>query len=552
MISLTDNQALDRQIVGAKAASLSRIHSLGFRIPPGFIFENSYSESLVARAGLQKRIQWLQEEGPLLKETYVLELGADIAQQLQGTSLPPAFAQDLERCFDQLGGGSTTLICRSSGLMEDSVHEAFPGMYLSETGLTSLAALRQAVMKCVCSLFQPKALRYWLRLQGSRSKFSMGLIVQHCIHTTCAGVMFYWNPETILIEGVRGSGQLLMSGHIRPVCYRKNVRGAWDMAGGATEMDHLLGTEQLQELARVGELASHEWKSPVDIEFGFHGKSSSPYIFQCRPVTRALPGEGKGKSAGLPRINSYQGVSCAPGIVRGLALDPGIGGLVPEDSSKPIALLESLTERNYDLMFDVKGIVTEQVGSQLNHLSIACRELGIPYVSGIDQARIRLHGRGVVMDGKNGIVSLELDTFPHYEKNATVQPSEFSRTNFVYLPFFEDGRWDTQESRRWIFRGGLFLVIEALYHSKTEQDLLECMIRLLSEILGTKKNSGSMTLCLPRLSPEECSIVNQSLTGGAFSRETLERIFQKVCEEGKRRFGVTLHIEPCPESEKNS
>ena len=549
MISLTDNQAPDRQLVGAKAASLSRIHSLGFRIPPGFIFEKSYSESLVDRAGLQKRIQWLQEEGPLLRETYVLELGADISQRLQETPLPSAFAQDLERCFDLLGGGSTALICRSSGLMEDSEHGAFPGIYLSETRLTSLAALQKAAINCVCSLFQPKALRYWLRLQGSQTTFSMGLIVQHFVNTTGAGVMFYWNPEAILIEAVGGNGILLMSGQTRPVCYRKNkdIRGTWEVTGEECGMDDLLETEQLQELARIGELASQEWKSPVDIEFGFHGKSGSPYIFQCRPVTKELPGEGIGKSAGLLQINSSQGVSCAPGMVRGLAVDPDRGGLVPEDSSKPIALLESLTERNYDLIFDVKGIVTEQVGSHLNHLSIACRELGIPYVSGIDQARTRFHGRRVVVDGKRGMVSLELGDFPHYEKSGTVSASGLSGKNLSYLPYFKEGGGCTQENGRFLFSGGLYLILEALYHSNTEQELLEYMLRQLSETFGKEEEAESMTVCLPRLSSEEYAILNQSIEGSGFSQERLERIFQKICEEVKRRFGVTLYLERCPE-----
>jgi pyruvate,water dikinase len=547
VISLTANQVLDQRLVGAKAASLSRIHSLGCRIPPGFIFEASYCESLIAHAGLQERLQWLQKHGPLLKEAYVLELGAEIVQQLRGTPLPPEFEQDLERCFDMLGGGDTALICRSSCLMEDAGNAAFPGIFLSETGLVSLAALQRAVMNCVCSLFRPKALRYWLRLQGAQPQFSMGLIIQHFVNTTCAGVMFYWNPETILIEGVRGSGKLLMAGQTRPVCYRKDTRGTWEMTGGEREMGDLLKTKRLQELMRIAELASEAWESPVDIEFGFHGKSDSSYIFQCRPVTRELPGEGTNHFAGLPGKISIQGVGCAPGIARGKAVDPGRGGLVPEGSSKPIALLESLTERNYDLIFDVKGIVTEQVGSQLNHLSIACRELGIPYVSGIEEARTRFHGRQVIVDGPRGTVSLGSDDFSHCEKSATVAHSGALETNLAYLPYFKEQRRYSRESGRSIFTGGLYLILEALYHSRTEQDLLEFMIQQLRETLGSEKGSGSMTLSLPRLSSEECSVLNQSIKGSPFSQETLERIFQKICEEGKRRFGVTFSFHDCPE-----
>ena len=151
------------------------------------------------------------------------------------------------------------------------------------------------------------------------------------------------------------------------------------------------------------------------------------------------------------------------------------------------------------------------------------------------------------MDGKSGIVSLEADDFPHYEKNATVQPSAFIQANLFYLPYFNHGRWDTQGTQRPIFRGGLYLILEALYHSKTEQDFLGYMIRRMSETFGKEKEAESMIFRLPRLSSEEYSILNQSIEGSGFTQERLERIFQKICEDVKKRLGVTLYLERCPE-----
>lgn len=545
MISLTDNHVPDHRLVGAKAVSLSRMRSLGCWVPPGFLFETAYCESLIAHAGLQKRIQWLEENGPLLKEAYVLELGKDITQQLRQTPLPLAFVHDIEQCFDALGRGDIALICRSSCLLEDSDERAYPGIFLSEAGLTSLEALQQAVMNCMCSLFQPKALRYWLRLQGLQPQFSMGLVIQQIVSTTYAGVMFYWNPETILIEGVRGNGEFFMSGKSRPVCYRKSILGTWEMTGREEKVDDFLGSDRLQELARIGELASKEWESRVDIEFGFQGQSASPYIFQCRPVTRELPGEGASPSAHSAGMHKFWGVSCAPGMTQGEAMDPAIAGF-PEDSSKQVVLLESLTERNYDMIFNVKGIVTEQVGSQLNHLSIACRELGIPYVSGIEQARTRFHGQRVVVDGDRGSVSLQSDDFPHYEKHATVFIHESPQANLCYLPYVKGGGADLQGVGCSLFTGGVYLILEALYHSRTEQDLLEFMTRQLNETFCQERVSGLLTVGLPRLSADELSIVNQSIQGSPFSQESLDRLFQKVFEEGKRRFGSALSIQYHP------
>ncbi len=546
MISLIDNQIPDHRLVGAKAVSLSRMHALGCRIPPGFVFDTSYGESLIKQAGLQERIQWLEEHGPLLKESYVLELGKDITHQLRNSPLPPAFARDIEKCFDTLGRGELPLICRSSCLLEDSQERAYPGIFLSEAGLTGLSDLQQAVVNCLCSLFQPKALRYWLRLQGLQPKFSMGLVIQQIVPTTYAGVMFFWNSETILIEGLRGTGEFFMSGQARPVCYRKNTHGKWEMSGRDMNGGDFLATERLDELARIGSKAAREWDSRVDIEFGFQGRSESPYIFQCRPVSRELPGEGAAPATTLSKKQGFQGVSCAPGMTTGMAMDPAVSGLGSKKFSKRILVLESLTERDYDMIFDVSGIITEEVGSQLNHLSIACRELDIPYVSGIEGARARFHGQHVVVDGKNGMVALQSDDFPHYEKHAKVFSSEYSHENISCLPYVKGEKGGIRKTGYTLYTGSLYLIIEALYHAQTEEELFEYMVGQLHETLSQATGPEKLMVRLPRPSEKELSILNQTIKGKSYSQDSLNKLFRKVCEEAKTRFGFTFSIQEYP------
>lgn len=543
MISLTDDQIPDHRVVGAKAVSLSRMHALGCRIPPGFVFDTSYNESLIKQAGLQERIQWLEEHGPLLKESYVLEIGRDITQQLRKTLLPPAFGQDLKTCFDMLGRGDPPLICRSSCLLEDSQEKAYPGIFLSEAGLTSLSDLRQAVVNCLCSLFEPRALRYWLRLQRLQPRFSMGLVIQQIVPTTYAGVMFFWNSETILIEGLRGTGEFFMSGQVRPVCYRRNAQGTWEMSGRGVNGGDILETERLDQLARIGSRAAREWDSRVDIEFGFQGRSESPYIFQCRPVTMELPGEETAPSTALTENTGFKGLSCAPGVIRGLAIDPAVSGGGFDNTSKRILVLESLTERDYDRIFDVAGIITEQVGSQLNHLSIACRELGIPYVSGIEDARARLHGRHVVVDGRKGRVFLQSDDFPHYEKHATVQDPDPLPENFFYLPYLEGKEGGSRGTGDPLYTGSLYLIIESLYRAETEEELIEYMTRQLKETLGRAAGQERFMVKLPQLSEEELSILNRTIDGKSYSRDSLNQLFQQVYEEAATRLGLRLSIQ---------
>lgn len=134
MMPLTALPIPDPHLVGSKAVSLCRLDALGFRVAPGFIFDISYCENLFMLAGLRDRIQWLQENGPLFKESYVLGFGQEIIQRLQETDFPQTFEQDLERCFASLTQDGSSLICRSSCLLEDSECGAFPGVFRSEGG----------------------------------------------------------------------------------------------------------------------------------------------------------------------------------------------------------------------------------------------------------------------------------------------------------------------------------------------------------------------------------------------------------------------------------
>jgi pyruvate,water dikinase len=543
MMPLTGLHIPDPLVVGSKAASLCRLDSLGFRIAPGFIFDTSYCESLFTLAGLRDRIQWLQENGPLLKEAYVLALGKEIIQQLQDTDLPQTFEQDLERCFVDLSQDGSSLICRSSCLLEDSECGAFPGVFRSEAGLTNMEDLKKAVRSCVGSLFQPKALRYWLRMPRQSVAFSMGLLIQPWVNSRCTGVMFFEHSERILVEVVSGKGELLMSGQMAPMTYRKGDQHSWNSNGPEMDGD-LLREDHLQELARIGALAAKTWKSAVDIEFGFFDGECTPYLFQCRPVTEPWPFTCTSPSVGHSRKVDVYGVSCSPGMAQGVGMNWSIIPKIPTPSSQSIALVDFLSEQHYDLIFDIQGIVSEQVGSQLNHLSIACRELGIPYVSGVDQARTRFHEQSVVLDGTKGTVSVIAEDFPAFAKHGTVVPSDVghrmgdsgcapkSASTTAASPDLTLG-----------FHGGVSLLLEGLYHGTTEADLVEGMVRYLGEVFKNETSHEVVRLRLPRLFAEEGSFLRQVVPECSFSPEMEARVFQQVIEKVRRFSGRNLVLD---------
>jgi len=352
------------------------------------------------------------------------------------------------------------------------------------------------------------------------------------VNSRCTGVMFFEHSESIFVEVVSGKGELLMSGQMAPTTYRKGDQQSWDRNGGEVDGD-LLRDDHLQELARIGALAAKTWNSSVDIEFGFFDGECIPYLFQCRPVTKPWPFTSTSPSVGGSRRVDAHGVSCSPGMAQGVGINWSAfpkGPTTP--SSQSIALVDFLSEQNYDLIFDTQGIISERVGSQLNHLSIACRELGIPYVSGVDQARTRFHEQSVVLDGTKGTVSVIGEDFPVFGKHGTVVASDVghrvgesgcaqkSAPILAVSPDLAPG-----------FQGGIFLLLEGLYHGTTEADLVEGMVRYLGEVFKNETSHEVVKLRLPRLFAEEGSLLRQVVPECSFSPEMEARVFQKVIEK---------------------
>ena len=541
MMPLTALPIPDPHLVGSKAVSLCRLDALGFRVAPGFIFDISYCENLFMLAGLRDRIQWLQENGPLFKESYVLGFGQEIIQRLQETDFPQTFEQDLERCFASLTQDGSSLICRSSCLLEDSECGAFPGVFRSEGGLTTMEELKKAVRNCVGSLFQPKALRYWLRMPRQSVVFSMGLLIQQLVNSRCTGVMFFEHSDSLLIEVVPGKGELLMSGQMAPVSYRKGDHGSWEKHEGDSD---LLGEGALQELARIGAVTARTWSSAVDVEFGFFDRDCTPYLFQCRPVTERWPFECTSPSGGHARRGDVRGVSCSPGKAQGVGTSWSAKPKISMPSGQSIALVDFLSEQNYDLLFDTQGIISEQVGSQLNHLSIACRELGIPYISGVDQARTRFHGRLLTVDGEKGAISVLAEDFPGFAEHGTVAVSQVGHR-------MEGSGWvqkrDSPPAGSTApvldFHGGMPLLLEGLYQGTTETEWVEGMVTYLGEIFQNDANPDVLEICLPQLSAEEFSLLCRMVPGCSFSPEMLLRVFRQVIRKASRHSGRTLMLD---------
>jgi phosphohistidine swiveling domain-containing protein len=267
------------------------------------------------------------------------------------------------------------------------------------------------------------------------------------------------------VEAVHGSPAALVTGRAEPYRYvREALDREWRMASTPTDAQSSiatldtasdpLDTSALDRLRDVCNALARDEGTDVDVEFAFTAGDEEPWILQCRPVTARARSEARRKhrphpstrgfvagTAGVQISAERVGIGCSAGSASGRGTDPAriaIGqGSAPRrtrpdhgdaraadvvrrgvdrhrtgahaaeaDLSGTVVLLERLTVDDYPLVFRCAAVVTERRDAQLGHAAIACREIGLPYVAGITDARARLHGCPLIVDGTAGVVTI--------------------------------------------------------------------------------------------------------------------------------------------------
>ena len=249
----------------------------------------------------------------------------------------------------------------------------------------------------------------------------------------------------------------------------------------------------------------------MDVEFAFVANENEPYVLQCRPITVTI-------DVSEPMVQRRQlsgrvehGITCADGFVEGEGFDfRNFGGDVAQLEDR-VLLVDGVTTDDYDAVFACRGVVNQRHDSQLNHVSIACRELGIPYIAAVDNACGELDGRRLALDGGTGSVWVMPDGSPGgSERPATGPPARQPLTldEVAYLPALEhDGR-----AAEVTFRGlDLFLI--GLAHETTSKADLEAAI--LERLDRALEVYPTLMLRLPplSLSATELAVLNECIAG---------------------------------------
>jgi rifampicin phosphotransferase len=263
---LGDAGALDAQIVGAKAATLSRLAGR-FRVPAGFCLDASVFDRLGSA------------------------LDGDPSAL---AALRALVAQGHAELRARTGHGDPAVAVRSSAIGEDGGETSFAGQHETILDVRGADAIADAVLACWRSASSDRAVAY-RNEHGITAAPRVGVLVQALVAADAAAIAFSADPvtgdrATIVIDACLGLGEQIASGTVTPDTYAVRKADVAVLKRTIAGERSVLDDEQVREVARLALALEAESQAPVDVECAF--AAGSLYLLQSRPITTlAAPAE---------------------------------------------------------------------------------------------------------------------------------------------------------------------------------------------------------------------------------------------------------------------
>ena len=420
---------------GGKSANLGEMTGAGFPVPPGFSIGQSAYLDAMDTGGVRARLydERVPEEG--LTEAELMARSDELRRTVAGVEVPPRLREAILEHYRGLGTDVPVAV-RSSAPAEDAGDTSFAGIHESYTDVVGGEALLEAVQKCWCSLWSPRAMTY-RAVSGYLDEPSIAVVVQRMVRSDTSGVAFTADPRTsqtdrVVIEAAYGLGEVVVGGKVEPDTYvvaksdleiltahvgRKVARIiAGQTDGGLVPVPEemqtarVLDDEQVRAVARLAMASEEHYGKPQDTEFAI--EDGELFIVQTRPITTLVADASAGGAAG-GAAGDGTGSDVAP-IVEGLGAGPGIATgrarVLREladgaDLAPGEILVATMTDPDWlPILKRAAAIVTDE-GGVTCHAAIVGRELGRPVIVGTRTATTDIHdGQTITVDGSAGLV----------------------------------------------------------------------------------------------------------------------------------------------------
>jgi phosphohistidine swiveling domain-containing protein len=215
---------------------------------------------------------------------------------------------------------------RSSANIEDSPGYSFAGQFKSILNVLGIEDMLKAIQQIWESAHSGNVQKYQQRIVPSQDEAQMGIIIQEMVQPVFSGVSFSRNPvtgaEEVVVEAVRGSGELLLQNGVTPLCWISQS-GRWKIHPEEGKSYDTLIHQIVETTLRV----ARQMNTDIDLEWVYDGNQL--YWVQVREITT------------LRTINIYSN-SISKEMIPGL-IKPLIGSInIPMVSGAWIRLLSEI------------------------------------------------------------------------------------------------------------------------------------------------------------------------------------------------------------------
>ncbi len=309
-------ETTDVEVVGGKAASLSRMAASGMPVPPGHTLTAQAHHDHLAASELEPAIA--AELAGRDPSDYAAQasVSARIQSMITEAPLPTDVVEEARNAYRTLTAaesGPIPVSVRSSATAEDLPGASFAGQHDTYLNVGSEQDMLRAVIDCWASLWSVHAIMYREAQNIAHHDVAMPVVVQHMLDPTVSGVAFTVNPVTadateIVINSCWGLGEAVVSGIVNPdhivvskenlavaefQVANKNVMVVRDGNQGTKQVSvavasakaqaKSLSEEQITSLCEMASTLEASYGAPQDIEFAFEGDTLS--LLQSRPIT---------------------------------------------------------------------------------------------------------------------------------------------------------------------------------------------------------------------------------------------------------------------------
>lgn len=418
--------------VGTKNANLGELKSiLNLPVPEGFAISAWAYQNFIKANNLNDKVRNILKDIKI-RSYHDLEVESEaIRDEVIRKPVPDDLTQAIYDAFDELASrtGKSIYALRSSAVGEDTSF-SFAGQYLSFLNVRR-DNLIDKYKQIIASKFTTSAIYYLMSHSLSEIDLGMGVVCMEMVDSAASGVVYTRDPlnpdeSYIVINSIFGLGSYLVDGTLTPDIFhisRKDKKILYSKIspkhiqlrlGDKIDIEKQsislheqnrpsLDNERLALIAEYALKIEEHFGGPQDIEWAVDD-SGNLFLLQTRPLSIMV----SNIAFNIPKESDSMilmrgGTPICAGLGIGLVFH--LSSMADIDSIPEGAVLVTTNPSPYlvAVMKKINALVT-LVGGNTSHLATLARELGVPTIVGMADAKSLPANQEVTVDAANGVI----------------------------------------------------------------------------------------------------------------------------------------------------